>query len=80
MRGPAEYGSLGEPPVSTESGQELVCPTTMQLLSGACLASVWPAAGFKDTELSVSMKPEVRHGAYKTTVNLHVPLSGISAP
>jgi hypothetical protein len=23
----------------------------------------WPAAGFKDTELGVSMKPEVRHGA-----------------
>ena len=24
---------------------------------------IWPAAGFKDTELGVSMKPEVRHGA-----------------
>lgn len=23
----------------------------------------WPAAGFKDTELGVSMKQEVRHGA-----------------
>ena len=26
-------------------------------------ASFWAAAGFKDTELGVSMKPEVSHGA-----------------
>ena len=27
------------------------------------LALLWPAAGFKDTKLGVSMKLEVRHGA-----------------
>jgi len=26
-------------------------------------ASNWPAAGFNDTELGVSLKPEVCHGA-----------------
>jgi hypothetical protein len=37
-----------------------------RILAGAmlCAASVvWPAAGFKDTELSVTMEPEVDNGA-----------------
>ncbi len=59
---------VGSPNVIYKSDQLPYCPNPLhyaKILEDNLHEHlvVWPAAGFKDTELGVSMKPEVRHGA-----------------